>query len=108
MNRKKMIQQAQVLRRKRMARAVNVKPRLKDGIIKLDKPISNPANVPIAVNGAEIRRKKAEQLLKQRQESLQKRQTPEQKSAAAAKAVERQRARRNAGCGGCRRRRGQG
>lgn len=87
MNRQKMLRQVQVLRRKRMARTTNTKPSLKDGIIKLDKPLPY-SNTPLAPNEAEIRRKKAEHLLKQRKQMLKN-------------------SKRTGGCGGCSRKREQ-
>lgn len=108
MDRQKMLRQAQILRRKRVSRTSNAKPRLKEGIIKLDKPLPNPTMQQFAVNSAEIRRQKAEKLLKQRQEELK---NTEQQKEAIKKQAEIQKARAAAaggGCNRCRRKRGQG
>lgn len=68
-----MMRQAQILRRKRQARTVNTSPKINRGVVKLDTPLPS-TQYPNAESpsSAELRRKRAEEILKQRQQLIQK------------------------------------
>jgi len=81
MDRQKMMRQAQILRRKRQARTVNTSPRISRGIIKLETPIPSTQYPNIELSSAaDLRRKKAEELLKQRQQLIKKKASEQPKA----------------------------
>jgi len=96
MNKDQMAKQAQILRRKRYARRINVDPQIRQGVVRLDKPLSLPNRPKEAslnhLNQSDLRRLRAEKILEYKKRMIAQQKSKQQKSK-----------QQSHGCGRCRR-----